>query len=229
MIEECFTSFVYESTIRLTWRIGNEGLRFDLQYAHQMTSAGTILVVCTGNVCRSPYIEHLLSHRLADLGIEVSSAGTMALVDQPMQVETAALLAKLGIDDGGFEARQLVPAFVEHADLVLTATREHRKQVVRTAPRGLRYTFAVDDFSDLVADADLSAAVWGEAPDDTAATKLVRRAVARRADVTPRPASDCGIIDPYRQRSSAFEKMADQVAQVLPAIEQALQQVAMSH
>lgn len=190
-----------------------------------MTSAGTVLVVCTGNVCRSPYIERLLSHRLADLGTEVSSAGTMALAGEPMQDEVMALLTQQGIDDGGFEARQLLPELVEQADLVLTATREHRTQVVRAAPRGLRYTFALDDFSDLVADADLSERAHGETDDDSAVTTLVRRAVARRADIAPRHPEDSGIIDPYRQKSSVFDKMAHQVSLALPAIERALRQV----
>lgn len=196
-----------------------------LNYDRRMTSVGSILVVCTGNVCRSPYIERLLAHRLADLGVEVSSAGTMALVGELIHEQVAALLTKEGVDHGGFAARQLVPTLVEQADLVLTATREHRTQVVRAAPRGLRYTFAIDDFSDLVADADLSETAHGETVDDTAVTTLVRRALARRADITPRHPEDSGIIDPYRQKSSVFEKMADQVSQVLPAIERALRQV----
>lgn len=182
-------------------------------------------MVCTGNVCRSPYVERLLAAEVAELGVEVSSAGTMALVDQPMDEGSARLLAAAGVDAGDFAARQLVPAMVQQADLVLTATREHRSQVVRTAPRGLRYTFALDDFSDLVADADLSEAAPSESPDDTAVTRMVARALIRRADVAPRASQDSGIIDPFRQGPASFDLMARQVAAALPPIEVALRQV----
>ena len=50
--------------------------------------AGSILVVCTGNVCRSPYIERRLRHELAGTGIEVTSAGTRALVGHDMDAGT---------------------------------------------------------------------------------------------------------------------------------------------
>lgn len=182
-------------------------------------------MVCTGNVCRSPYIERLLAAEVAELGVEVSSAGTMALVDQPMEEGSARLLADAGVDAGDFAARQLVPAMVQQADLVLTATREHRSQVVRTAPRGLRYTFALDDFSDLVADADLSEAAPSESADDTAVTRLVARALVRRADVAPRSADQSGIVDPFRQGPQVFDQMARQVAAVVPSIAAALRQM----
>ncbi len=194
-------------------------------YYLRMSRVGAILVVCTGNVCRSPYIERLLAAEVAELGVEVSSAGTMALADQPMEEGSARLLADAGVDAGGFAARQLMRAMVQQADLVLTATREHRSQVVRTAPRGLRYTFALDDFSDLVADAELSDAAPSESPDDTAVTRMVARALVRRADVAPRHADDSGIVDPFRQGPQVFDQMAQQVAAVLPSIVAALRQM----
>ena len=43
-----------------------------------------ILVVCIGNICRSPTVEALLKSRLAERGIDVSSAGIHALVDKPL-------------------------------------------------------------------------------------------------------------------------------------------------
>lgn len=197
----------------------------DLSYAGVMTGAGSILVVCTGNICRSPYIEYVLAHELADLSIGVSSAGTMALVGEPMQDGSSMLLKQLGIDSSGFAARQVVPELVEEVDLVITATRDHRAQVVRAAPRGLRYTFALADFSDLIAHADMAQSVHGESADDTAVRRLVLRAAARRSDIAPRTADASVILDPFRQGSSAFSAMAHQVSLVLPSIEQALRQV----
>ncbi|MBO1767492.1 low molecular weight phosphatase family protein [Allobranchiibius sp. GilTou38] len=183
-----------------------------------MTDVGAVLVVCTGNVCRSPYIERLLRASIGDLGVQVSSAGTMALVGEPMSEESAELLTQGGVDAEGFVARQLTPAMVEQADLVLTATREHRSEVVRTAPRGLRYVFALADFSDLVGAADVPSGVSGVAG-------LVALASSRRGEVEARDVDDSGIDDPFRQGHEAYARMASQVEQVLPPIVAAFRQL----
>ncbi|MBO1755777.1 hypothetical protein [Allobranchiibius sp. CTAmp26] len=208
-----------------------------------MTDAGAVLIVCTGNVCRSPYIERLLRAEIGDLGVTVTSAGTQALAGEPMQDGSAELLSQAGVDAEGFVARQLTPAMVEGADLVLTATREHRRSVVRTAPRGLRYVFAIDDFSDLVADAPGAVAPTGAVAttDDSllsgdstlsggpplsglssgsggAIGRLLALASSRRADVAARTGDDSGIEDPFQQGPAAYARMASQVSQVLPPI-----------
>lgn len=181
--------------------------------------------MCTGNVCRSPYIERLLAAHLDDLGLAVSSAGTRALIGNGMEDASAALLRRNGAHPDAFIARQLTPAMVQNADLVLTATRQHRREVVQSAPRGLRYTFALVDFSDLVAGADLSAPEDSEAPEDSAVAQLVLRAAARRADVAARSTDDSEILDPFRRGPEAFDLMADQVAGVLPQVVQSVRQV----
>jgi protein-tyrosine phosphatase len=82
-----------------------------------------VLVVCTGNICRSPAVERLLAaglgaaYRGRDTGglapaIEVASAGTGGMVGWPMPDEMAALVASRGVDPTGFEARQLTPGLV---------------------------------------------------------------------------------------------------------------------
>ena len=190
-----------------------------------MTDAGAVLIVCTGNVCRSPYIERLLRAEVGGLGVTVASAGTMALAGEPMQEGSAELLSRAGVDAEGFVARQLIPPMVEQADLVLTATREHRREVVRAAPRGLRYVFALDDFSDLVAgvvvpshDSILSGA-------GGMVTRLVALASSRRGEVASRTSDDSGIDDPFQQGPAAYERMASQVEQVLPPIVAAFRQL----
>jgi len=58
----------------------------------------SILTVCTGNVCRSPAVERLLSTELGPT-VQVSSAGTHALVGHPISQPMAALLTASGIED----------------------------------------------------------------------------------------------------------------------------------
>jgi len=103
----------------------------------------SILVVCTGNVCRSAAAELLLRAGLP-AGLVVRSAGTAAVVGAPVHPLTAAALARLGIDCAGHAGRQLVPEQVAGADLVLGMTREHRAAAVRLHPPTVSraYTFA---------------------------------------------------------------------------------------
>ena len=60
-------------------------------------AAYRVLVVCVGNVCRSPLGERLLAARLGD-GFEVTSAGVGALVGEPMDPEAAAHLERLTLE-----------------------------------------------------------------------------------------------------------------------------------
>ncbi len=184
-----------------------------------MSSPGNILVVCTGNICRSPFIERLLRSGLAGTGIEVTSAGTGALAGHPMDPEAAARLMAAGGDPDGFVARQLTSTIAADADLVLTATRAHRAQVVQLQPKALRYTFALTDFHDLVAGmpAGTGASPFAT-PEDSIVTRVVDGASSRRGLHHLRAAKDADIVDPYRQSRAVFEDMASQVGHVLPAV-----------
>jgi Protein-tyrosine-phosphatase len=184
--------------------------------------------VCTGNVCRSPYIERLLTVGMRGLDVGVSSAGTRALAGKPMDPGSARLLKEAGIGTDDFVARQLTPAMLAEADLVLTATREHRREVVQLEPKALRYTHAVDDFSDLVAAADLDHRSFLESRGAPMVAKLASRAQSARGEVAARVAEDSGIVDPFRQPDRVFMLMAQQVGEVLPRIVRAAHEVAVS-
>ncbi len=109
-----------------------------------------VLVVCVGNLCRSPLAERLLTERLADSGhFRVSSAGTRAVVGAPMDAGAAAELSRLGGDPAGHVARQLSADLAMTSDLVLTATRELRSQVVTLAPTALKRTFTLRELAAL--------------------------------------------------------------------------------
>ena len=93
-----------------------------------------ILVVCLGNVCRSPVAEFLFRRDLGERDIRVSSAGLGALVGRPMDENAIELLKEEGIDASEHRARQLEPSMLRDADLILTMERRHLNSVVRMAP-----------------------------------------------------------------------------------------------
>ena len=200
-----------------------------------------VLIVCTGNVCRSPFIERVLAAALPEsAGVVVSSAGTGALVGRPMEPLAAAQTERYAGSPAGFVARQLVPGLVASADLVLTATRRHRGEVAAMYPKSLSYVFALSDFADIVAamspedlagagvpgaGPDAAPGVLGEPGADGARPRiqaLVRAVAARRGLTPPRDAADVDIVDPFRGDEARFEAMAQQVMGVLPVVAQAL-------
>jgi protein-tyrosine phosphatase len=89
---------------------------------------GTILVVCEGNVCRSPMACALLAHRLPRA--RVVSAGTGALVGKPADSTAIALMSEQGIDLRGHVATLLNLQHVRDAALVLTMTATQCNEVV---------------------------------------------------------------------------------------------------
>ncbi|MFW5469309.1 low molecular weight phosphatase family protein [Knoellia sp. CPCC 206435] len=178
--------------------------------------SGHVLVVCTGNVCRSPYIERLLARELADTDIVVSSAGTGALVGAPIDPESVTRLTAAGAHGGGFTARQISREIVAEADLVISATRDHLSSVVPLHPRALRYAFALHDLGDLLAavsERDVAAA-----PGANRVAKVAAAAIAKRGVVHPRLADTADVIDPFRRDSSVFDQMTEEIAQSLPTV-----------
>jgi protein-tyrosine phosphatase len=98
--------------------------------------AAVVLVICTGNTCRSPFVERVLRARLgaAAAQVLVGSAGTRAVDGAAMSLATRELVAAHGGDPDRFAARVLAPDLLEEADLVLALTREHRDDALRLRP-----------------------------------------------------------------------------------------------
>jgi len=181
----------------------------------------TLLVVCTGNICRSPAIERLFrSAFTGGSGIDVHSAGTGALVGEPIQPPMARLLDRHGVDAGGFAARALAEPMVTGADLVLTATRAHRADVVEQVPAAVRRTFTVREFARLSAEVDpaeLDAAAGPEARPAERLAALVPLASRRRVQV---PAELDDIVDPYRRSDDVYQESFDQLMDAVRTIAQ---------
>lgn len=92
-----------------------------------------MLFVCTANVCRSPMAEAIFGALAADTGVayEPRSAGTAALVDEPIAPSAARALEEVGVYPDGHRARQVDRAMLEEADLVLAMTPEHEAELLR--------------------------------------------------------------------------------------------------
>lgn len=95
-----------------------------------------ILIVCIGNICRSPMAEALLESRLADVHpeVQVDSAGLGALVGHAADPIAQELMLERGIDISGHRARQLTPEMSGQYDLILTMEESQIYDVLTADP-----------------------------------------------------------------------------------------------
>lgn len=96
----------------------------------------SILVVCVGNICRSPVGERLLQHRLSERGasISVSSAGIGALVGNAADEDAATVAARNGISLEGHFARQFSHDIGTDNALILVMEPGHKREIMRASP-----------------------------------------------------------------------------------------------
>jgi len=176
-----------------------------------------VLMVCTANQCRSPMAQLLLARDLVAAGIgadrvQVSSAGVRASAGIPVTPQTAHQLLQRGIDPAPIMSSPLTDEMVRDANIVLTATRNHRSQVLERVPLALRRTFTLLEFAAIVRD-------FQRADDAQGLTDWVRRAAAARA-VTAVAAYD--IDDPAGGPDEGYAEAAAVIAQACHGIAVAL-------
>ena len=91
----------------------------------------SVLVVCVGNICRSPLGERLLRQALPEL--EVTSAGINALVGKPAAKTASQVAAAHGLSLHGHRARQFSSEIGTAHDLILVMEPGHKREVARIA------------------------------------------------------------------------------------------------
>lgn len=92
----------------------------------------SILVICTGNICRSPIAEELLRTLLP--GRKVNSAGTGALVNKGADASATKIALKYGLSLDLHRAQQFTNVLARDYDLILVMEKEHQEYIMRHAP-----------------------------------------------------------------------------------------------
>jgi len=100
-----------------------------------------VLIVCVGNICRSPMAESALRHRLAGEAIVVESAGLAALVGNPIDPLAESVLVEHGLSAKHHVARQVDASLIGAADVVLAMDRRHVSAILALAPHARGKTF----------------------------------------------------------------------------------------
>ncbi|WP_305829841.1 arsenate reductase/protein-tyrosine-phosphatase family protein [Photobacterium leiognathi] len=95
-----------------------------------------ILVVCVGNICRSPAGERILQTKLpakhiASAGIATKKSG---LTGKPTDAMACEVMGQFGFDLSGHQAQQLTPELCREYDLILVMEKGHIEAVTNIAP-----------------------------------------------------------------------------------------------
>ena len=157
-----------------------------------------VTMVCTGNAARSVMAALLLRDRLGpESGIEVASAGTLVLPDQPMSVRTRRALERHGLRDPHHRSRQIGPGDVDASDLLLIMEPSHIHWMRRRLPEALPITASLRR-----AVRDLPGVSGASLPERVAALELAGR------DFEPWEE----VIDPGAGEQAVFDACIDELA-----------------
>lgn len=176
-----------------------------------------VIVVCTGNVCRSPIAEGLVrratEHRAVSVPITVSSAGTAGWEGSPATPEAVEAAAERGVDISGHIATRLRPGMAADADLVLCMAVEHRDQIARDEPEAADRTFTLKELVRLLEDGAGAAATPAARIAAAARARAGAPGVAHREEDIADP---LGLPrDGYRAIASELD---DWIARLVPAL-----------
>ncbi len=165
-------------------------------------SVPLVVVVCTGNICRSPLAAALLANGFArrGMGVEVTSAGTAAPVGAAPDRNLLRVADDLGLDLRSHRAQRATPELLATSDLVLALTAGHAAEVrVRAGRAAITTLLAAARRAPHIPARSLGFAAW------------VQRLTASYDEQPAYVAGADDIADPYGGPRRAYRRMAAEV------------------
>lgn len=172
-----------------------------------------MLVICSGNICRSPMAAVMLGDLLTQAGVSarVRSAGFLT-EDRPASEHGVTLMRKRGLDLGEHRSQRLTAEHLDTADLVLCMERAHVREAAVLAPGAFARTFTLPEL------ARTARAVGPRREDETVQQWIDRVGAGRRpADlVADRP--DDEVADPYGGTKRQYRRTAEELDALLRTV-----------
>jgi protein-tyrosine phosphatase len=116
-----------------------------------MTEPTTILLVCTGNLCRSPMAEGILKDQLRRNGkdslYQVRSAGTWTRDGLSASALAVEAMEEVGLDISSHRTHHLNGEDVDQANLVVVMERAHKEALLTEFPAAARKTVLLSELT----------------------------------------------------------------------------------
>jgi protein-tyrosine-phosphatase len=152
-------------------------------------SSMLIVIVCTGNTCRSPMAEAIMRRQTAERlgckveeleqrGVMITSAGLAAAPGGGAAPEAIEVMREHGLDISRHESQPLTEKLIRHADVILTLTSAHRQSIVRRWPEA-----AVRTLTLRTDDGDVEDPIGGPPEVYRQCAKQIEEALRRRVQV----------------------------------------------
>ena len=167
-----------------------------------------VLIVCTGNLCRSPMASAVLHRVLSErgcAGIEVASAGTWGDPGHNATSEACAVAADRGMDLTPHRSRALDRGELNGADLVIAMTSVHLREIEALDPESARKTLLLKELTELSFDEPPSGDLAGRVQSVLAA----KRPEWRRA---------LDLDDPMGLPRASYERCLDEIERGVDAL-----------
>lgn len=169
-----------------------------------MTSPAKVLMVCTGNICRSPAMHYLAARDWADAAA-VSSAGTFAEVGMDVPAPMRRSASAAGLTIARHRPTQLTEALIARADLVLVATESHRRWIADELGGVPDHVFGLKQAAELTSRAPRPEGT-------TAAARLANAAATLRAEQERKPAPLRSLDDPWSRDQATYDRVYGEIA-----------------
>ena len=168
----------------------------------------SILVICTGNVCRSPmaegFLRTTLRRRFGDRAPAVASAGTSGWEGSGAMPESVDAAEERGVDISRHVARRLTRGDVYDSDVVIAMAAEHRDAVSRAMPEAEGRTFTLKELVRLL---EALPAPTGPLGADDLPDRVAKAEELRRGGFAGNP-HDEDIVDPLGLPLESFRAIA---------------------
>jgi protein-tyrosine phosphatase len=181
-----------------------------------------ILLVCTGNTCRSPMAESILLALAAERGLplEIRSAGVAAVDGMPPSAHAVEAMRRKNYPEPK-PSRSLKPGDIEWADLILAMTTGHKQTILHRHPEAVGKTYTLKEFAfvgqEALAEAAEAASLHAERQMREALGGSLTEEQRKRLAELERKWPDFDVADPFGGPLDLYEQSAREIEGALRA------------